>query len=524
MMNSVFWGGLQRFAEAACHAAPTILVGLVIAGVFRRLLGHEYTRWLFGGTRWRSLPIAWVIGMLLPVCSLGVIPISRELKRAGLSGGTILAFAITAPLFNPLSVLYGLTLSDPLTILGFSLCSLVVVSVVGVLWDVLFPDSVSEEPAPAAVAYGWRRMLAMGVVVAREIAGRSAVFILIGLLGVAVMVAFLPPGKLQTAMERDNLWAPLTMTAVAIPAYATPMVAMSQLGSMFQHANSIGAAFALLALGAGMNLGLLAWMAYNYGARRAMALLAILIAVVLALGYAMVLLLPPSGVDPPGHTHAFDRYCAPYPAGTSNLPTLVASELSKEVLPHEFQTAMALVALALIGLCLGRLDRVWNIERWLERTPPANREQAGSNRFDIIIPGPVLGAIALVGLIAASIFGCYLYYPPIDEIFEEMRVIQAEVLTAATSGDEEHAEHFMPIWDDWTRRLEVSTYIRQGRLSEYRRMKTELLRDKMEFLEHAIDEGDKEKIADHVAAVANAYRRVRETYRDDGVRSTAESH
>ena len=47
--------------------------------------------------------------MLMPVCSLGVIPIAREMRRSDLRGGD-LAFAMTAPLFNPLSMLYGLTL------------------------------------------------------------------------------------------------------------------------------------------------------------------------------------------------------------------------------------------------------------------------------------------------------------------------------------------------------------------------------------------------------------------------------
>ena len=109
--DTIFWGGVVRFCQAGFAAAPTLLVGLVVAGVFRKLLGPEATRKAFGGDTWRSLPQAWLWGMLLPVCSLGVIPVAYELRRAGLSGGSILAFALTAPLFNPLSLLYGLTLS-----------------------------------------------------------------------------------------------------------------------------------------------------------------------------------------------------------------------------------------------------------------------------------------------------------------------------------------------------------------------------------------------------------------------------
>ena len=135
MAEAIFWGGMLRFAQAFLHAIPTILVGLLVAGIFRRLLGHESMRRLFGtGTR-RELPQAWVIGMLLPVCSLGVIPIAREMRRARISGGAILAFAMTAPLFNPLSMLYGLTLSEPFVILSFAFCTMVVVTAVGAIWN-----------------------------------------------------------------------------------------------------------------------------------------------------------------------------------------------------------------------------------------------------------------------------------------------------------------------------------------------------------------------------------------------------
>ena len=111
MIEYILWGFTLRFIQCLLEAAPFILAGLFIAAIFQRFFGAAETRRLFGeGTR-AALFRAWVIGMLLPVCSLGVIPVARQLKKAGLAGGTIIAFAMSAPLFNPLSLLYGLTLS-----------------------------------------------------------------------------------------------------------------------------------------------------------------------------------------------------------------------------------------------------------------------------------------------------------------------------------------------------------------------------------------------------------------------------
>lgn len=121
-MEMSFWGFAVRFLQALAQAAPWILIGFVVAAVLRRFFGPRRTFEMFGSNKASGLLRSWGIGMLLPVCSLGAIPVVRELRRSGLSGGTILAFAISAPLFNPLSLLYGLTLSEPTSIIAFAGC------------------------------------------------------------------------------------------------------------------------------------------------------------------------------------------------------------------------------------------------------------------------------------------------------------------------------------------------------------------------------------------------------------------
>jgi uncharacterized protein len=509
MIEAIFWGGALRFTQALLQATPFILVGLVVAGIFRRLLGHAGTRRLFGCGTWRELPQAWLIGMLLPVCSLGVIPIAREMRRAGIAGGTILVFAMTAPLFNPLSVLYGLTLSEPVVILVFAFCGLIVVTLVGAV-DRLCPAPAHEEPSPPPVAYGLRRMAAIVVVAAREIVGPSLGYILVGLLGVALLSAVLPPGSLQATMEHKNPYAPLTMVVVALPAYATPLLAMSQLGSMFQHANSVGAAFVLLTLGAGVNLGLLAWMFRSYGFARGLACLALLLAVILGLAYTMENPLYPSEITPPGHTHAFDVYCRPFAAGDSQLAQAAVAKLRENLQPFEFVGLVVVASLIVIGLILRVLDRRWRVEDWLER--PAQQAAITPSWYNVSMPAPVLGMVGLAGLVVFSIVGCYAYYPAKQEVFDEMSILRGEVLPAALSGDKKHAEHFLPVWADWTRRLEVGVFLREGGVSPYRRIKAKVFRDRLELLKHAVEEGDRDEAREYVMRVSDAYRRLRQAY------------
>ncbi|MFO0911162.1 MAG: permease [Isosphaeraceae bacterium] len=510
MTATIFWSAVLRITQAVIQAAPTILVGLVVAGVFRRLLGHEGTRRLFGSGTWRELPQAWLIGMLMPVCSLGVIPVAREMRRAGIAGGTVLAFAMTAPLFNPLSLLYGLTLSEPLVIFAFAFNALIVVTLVGGLWDRLFPNAREEQEGPPPVAYGLKRMASVLLVGARELVGPSLAYMLIALAGVGLLCAVLPHGSLSTTMEHTNRYAPLQMAAVAVPAYATPMVAMSQLGSMFQHANSVGAAFVLLTLGAGLNLGLAAWVYRNYGLARGSAWFTILLVIVLGLAYAVENPLHPSGIDSPGHTHAFDNYCRPFEVGEQDLPATVGRKLKEDLLPHERVALTTVAVLAAVGLVLRLADPTHRVEAWLERQPEPHGNAGGWLNWTV--PSPVLGGVALALLVAFSLVGCFAYYPSSSEVFEEMRIIRGEVLTAALSGNKKHAAHFIPLWDDWTRRLQVGVFLREGNLSPYRRMKAKVFRDRLEFLKHAVEEGDREESRAWIDVVDRAHRRMRAAF------------
>lgn len=511
MHNGIFWGAIQRFGESTAQAALFVLTGLIITGVFRHVLGHQGLKRLFGSGTWRSLPQAWLLGMLLPVCSLGVIPIMREMKRAGLKTGTILAFGLTAPLFNPLSVLYGLTLSEPTTIMAFALASLFVVTVIGLVFDRLFPVAQAEATDSVSSPFGIKRVIAVFDTTSRELFTWSGVYILFGLLGVSALSMALPHASFQHQVNGDNPLAPVLMTGVAVPAYATPMLAMSQLGVMFQHGNSVGAAFALLILGAGMNLGIIAWMYSAYGWKISSSWMAMLLVVVLGLGYGLESPLYPTDIDPADHTHAFDVYCCPFiPETTDHVPKVVKS-LSEDLKIEEKFSFFALLALCSVGIVLVLVEKNTAYREWLQSHPESSTDATG--KYDMIVPDSVLGGVALAGLMLLSLTGCYAYYAVVDECLEEIFIIKGEVLSAANSGDEKHALHWIPIWEDWNRRLQVGVYLRHWELSEYHRMKALLVQEKLEALEHALEDQDRDNIRRLVTQLGNAQLRLSKAYR-----------
>lgn len=504
-MDILIWGGMTRMVQALVAASPTIVVGWLVAAVFERILGRDGTYKLFGGNTWRQLPQAWALGMLLPVCSLGVIPVMHQMRRSGISGGTILAFGLTAPLFNPISVLYGLTLSDPRAIFSFCMCSLTLITILGVIWDRLFPNSQQSIEQIAKTPYGLRRIAAVALSMVQQAFSVSTLYMLLALLGVGILSMLLPVGVLQHAAGIDDPLAPLTMSAVATLAYITPMTAIVQVASMFQHGNSVAAAFALLTLGTGVNLGMLAWIVRHYQWRPAILWLGCLVTIVLTMSYGLDRPLRPKGIEAADHTHAFDTYCNPFSAGEGDLWASAQRVVSESATPAE------IVALGILGICLSIggllycLDPQQRIMQWLLVAPTRDK----SSR-DIVLPNSVIATVSLLGLIAASVVGCFLYYPPVNEIRKEMHANEAEMFGSYQRGEWDKLKYWIPIQEDWAHKLKVSATLRGKPLDRYEEMKLQVYKSKLELLEHAAEDRDLEEARDFGRQMSIAFRRLKE--------------
>lgn len=505
-MEAALWGGIVRFIEAVAEGSPTFLVGLVVAGVFRRLIGPAGTRKLFGGGTFRSLLQSWGVGMLLPVCSLGVIPIAYEMRRAGVSGGAILAFALTAPLFNPLSLLYGLTLSAPIVIVCFALCSLLLVTAIGYGWNRIFGERAEPEPDDTAVAPGIKRMLAVLVESARYAVGPTLIYCLIALSGTLVLNFIFDKGSLGTAFAYGDPIAPLQMLVLAPLAYATPLTVMMQIGSMFVHGNSVGAGYTLLAMGAGINLGMIAWAWRTYGAREAIGFVTVFAVVVTSIAYSIEgPLYSGSDVEEP-HTHVFDMYSCPFPANSPVGSADVQRKLGDAFQAYQAVSLACIVVLAMMGLGLHIYDKSRRLDAFLEKAAET------PNGMDINIPAPVLGGIALVGLVVLSGLGCFVYYPPPHDTLEDMSMAKANYLVAVQTGDSDEAIREIERYDNLTRRLQVGHFLRNWELNEFQQTKAKVLRGRLEQLKDLVQEGNFDKARELSLRVSNAHRRCRDAF------------
>lgn len=513
MIEYYLAGILFRSSQVIVDAAIWIAFGCFIAAIFRNMIGAEKTRSLFGGDSRFGLLIGWAIGMLLPVCSLGVIPVLAELHRAKVKPGTMVAFGLTAPLFNPISVLYGLSLSDPIAILIFAAAAVVIVTAVGAIWGRFVTwerngasDSETDENLPES---GVRRSIAVLYSAATALVGWSGVYLLIGVLASAIVAASFPSGTLQGSTEPDDIWAPAFMATYVAPVYSTPLLAMSQIGGMFQHGNSIGAAFSLLILGAGVNLGVLIWFAVAFGIRRFLLFAVLLLAITLGIAYSLDKPLYPKGVIPAGHTHAFDIYTHPYHQ-TDGLLAKSVYDARQYQLSNGWVGPYFLLALLGVGtLCRVSQSR-WNLWAWLHQ--PVEKK---SSDWDIALPPWVLGVVACVCIICASIFGTYLYYPEANEALNELSGMNTICVSAAKTGEYDVVEKTVPFCDDLSRRLEVGVYLRTGSVSEFKRTKAKNYREKLDDLRDYIEAGQRENVDEMAMDLYRSYLQLSEAFRTE---------
>jgi uncharacterized membrane protein YraQ (UPF0718 family) len=93
---------LTRFTAIMLTAFPLLVLGVVAYAVIEHFVTAErIVRWL-PRQKWLAVPLAALLGLVLPVCDCGVVPTARALLRRELGIAPALAFLIGAPVINPI--------------------------------------------------------------------------------------------------------------------------------------------------------------------------------------------------------------------------------------------------------------------------------------------------------------------------------------------------------------------------------------------------------------------------------------
>ena len=128
---------LQGTLEILNDASPWMVGSFILAGLLHHLVRPDCWQRALGNTRISSIIKATLSGMLLPICSCGVIPLGLGLYYSGAYLGPTLAFMTATPIINPAAVLLAYGLLGPEIATIYLVGGFVVPVVIGLVGNAL---------------------------------------------------------------------------------------------------------------------------------------------------------------------------------------------------------------------------------------------------------------------------------------------------------------------------------------------------------------------------------------------------
>ncbi|MDE0838151.1 MAG: permease [Kiritimatiellae bacterium] len=296
---------IAEFWFVLASMAPYLLFGFLIASVLSVFLKASFVRERFGKGGFREVVVASLMGVPLPLCSCGVLPVAASLREQGATRGATLSFLTSTPQTGVDSIAITYSLLGPI----FTIVKVGVAFVSGVFCGslvdrfggqdptvedrrVVEPSSIADSvPLPKTVRL--RHGLRHGfVTVACSIAWAT----LIGVFLAAVLTTFIPP-NLLTGIAEHRGWTMFAMLVVGIPLYVCSSGSVPLAYAFMATGISPGAALVFLIVGPATNMATVTTVWKLLGGRSVLLYLGSLTFCAILAGYGFDFLLLRSGVE-----------------------------------------------------------------------------------------------------------------------------------------------------------------------------------------------------------------------------------
>lgn len=291
-------GVWTTFWALSLESAPALLLAYLMAGMLNAFLPRSSVQWMRRGAFWNQSLRGMAVGLPLPICSCGVVPIYRTLIRRGAPAGASMAFLVATPELGLDAVLLSIPLlGTDMTLIRVGAAALVAWlagSVMGKLMDsTTEPELEALTGREGEVPLPFLKRLKEGLRVGLgEVVDHTAPWILLGLMAAALADPLLRAGWLSAlppALEIP-VFALLGLPAYVCASGATPFVAV-----LLYNGVSPGAALAFLLTGPATNVTTFGLLKQLHGRRIAVYFSVIIIALSVSGGYLVNALFPYAG-------------------------------------------------------------------------------------------------------------------------------------------------------------------------------------------------------------------------------------
>lgn len=277
--------------------APYLLLGFLIAGILHAFVPKRlYARYL-SKNDFRSVALAALFGVPLPLCSCGVIPTAMSMRREGASKAATVSFLISTPQTGVDSIFAtGSLLGVPFALLrpvAAFVTALFGGGLVGAFSGERTPATGEDGDGGAAVArqtFAQRCLTALryGFVEMMQDIGK---WLVVGLVAAGLITIFVPDGFFAAFSDRP-LVNMLLVLALSVPMYLCATGSIPVAAALMLKGLSPGAALVLLMAGPATNLAAILVIGKVLGRRTLVLYLAAIVTGAVGFGLSVDYLLP----------------------------------------------------------------------------------------------------------------------------------------------------------------------------------------------------------------------------------------
>jgi uncharacterized membrane protein YraQ (UPF0718 family) len=296
--------------EAVCEMAPYLLFGFLVAGILSVFISPERVERYFGGRGLWPVVKASLLGVPLPLCSCGVIPVAASLRRHGAGRAATVSFLLSTPQTGVDSIMVTLSLLGPVFAVFRPLAAFATGVFGGWLADAFDregdarPGGAGDCAEDCCVPVPGRGRIVSAlrhgfVVLPRDIARPM----LAGLL-VAGAISAAVPDDFFAGTLGSGILAMLGMMALSMPLYVCATASVPIAAALILKGVSPGVALVFLVAGPGTNAAAIATIWKMMGARTTAIYLGTVAAASLASGLLLDGIFRVAGVSA-AHFHGF---------------------------------------------------------------------------------------------------------------------------------------------------------------------------------------------------------------------------
>ena len=247
--------------------SPYLLLGFTAAGILRVLIPDAVVLKYLSGNKWKSVLNASLVGVPLPLCSCGVLPVTAHLSKMGVKRGPILSFLTSTPTTGVDSIFATYSLMGGLFTLLRVLASFTIGVFSGIMANLFLSKEdlapKKEEIKPSCCSVQPKSAFNYAYV---DLINDIAKWLIIGIVGGGLISYFVPESFISEHLSNPFISYGL-MSLIGLPMYVCSTGSIPIAMSLIMKGMNPGAGLVFLISGPATNTATMSFIAGKFGVK-----------------------------------------------------------------------------------------------------------------------------------------------------------------------------------------------------------------------------------------------------------------